>query len=236
MQIRIEAYAVARERLGFAAQLLELEDATPRVGDLVALLSQRHPQAAQVLAASRYALNGEYVHLGTPVRDQDTVSVLPPVSGGAPDPPPIPAARPAPVRVGPESIAVDETMAAAGNTASGAIVLFVGTVRDHNDGATVTAIEYEAKADMAVRELERLIGAATSKHALTGAAIRHRTGRVAAGEISVVIATAAPHRDAAYAANRELLEELKRIAPIWKHEERLVDGRFEKTWLGAGGG
>lgn len=236
MLIRLEAYAIARERLGFSAQLLELEDTAPRVGDLVALLCQRNPQAAPVLAASRYALNGEYVHLEATVRDQDTVSILPPVSGGAPDPAPSPSPRPARVRVGPQPIAVDEAIAASGSTSAGAVVLFVGTVRDHNDGATVTAIEYEAKADMAVRELERLLEAATVKHALTGAAIRHRTGRVAAGEISVVIATAAPHRDAAYTANRELLEDLKRIAPIWKHEERLVDGKPEKTWLGAGGG
>lgn len=234
MLIRLEAFAVAREKLGFSARLVELEDAALRVGDLVALLSQQHPQAARVLAASRFAVNGEYAPLDHTLAHEDTVSILPPVSGGAPEPSSL--ARHAKVRVSPEPISIEEAIAAARNTAAGAVVLFVGTVRDHNDGATVTAIEYEAKVDMAVRELERLIEAATARHALTGAAIRHRTGRVLAGEPSVVIATAAPHRDAAYAANRELLEGLKQIAPIWKHEERLINGKPELTWLGTGGG
>ncbi len=235
MLIRLEAYAIAREKLGFTTQLIEL-DAVLRVGDLVSTLSERHPSAALVLTACRYAVNGEYASLDAELRDQDSVSILPPVSGGAPDAGVTSVAERRIVVVSPDPISIDEAARAAGGPAAGAIVLFVGTVRDTNDGARVIAIEYEAKVDMAERELERLIASARAKHGLTGAFIRHRTGRVPVGEASVVIATAAPHRDAAYAANRELLEALKRIAPIWKHEERLSDPGTEKVWLGSGGG
>lgn len=224
MLIRLEAFAVAREKLGFASQLATF-DGPLQLGELVAALTSRHPAAALVFVASRYAVNGEYADLKTALKDQDTVSILPPVSGGAPR-----------AVVSTEPIRMEEALAAVRSDAAGAVILFVGTVRGENSGECVAAMTYESKADMAERELERLMTAATERFGLSHAFIQHRIGRMAVGEISVVIATSAPHRVAAYDANRWLLEELKRLVPIWKREERERNGKIEEVWLGQGGG
>lgn len=162
-------------------------------------------------------MNGEYAEKDALVEAGATLSVIPPVSGGAP-------------RVVISSDVIDVAFACrqVQAPAAGAVVAFVGTVRNVNEGVPVVAIVYEAKIDMAVRELERLIDQAN----VIGAFIQHRVGRVEAGEASVVIAVSSAHRAQAYAANAWLLDELKKVAPIWKHEER-TDG---KVWLGQGGG
>jgi molybdopterin synthase catalytic subunit len=100
----------------------------------------------------------------------------------------------------------------------GAIVTFLGTVRDSHDGRQVKAIDYTAYEDLAERTLERIVGELGQSGPDLALAIQHRLGTVSAGEASVVIVTAAPHRDAAYAANRTALERLKREVPIWKCE------------------
>lgn len=100
----------------------------------------------------------------------------------------------------------------------GAVLLFLGIVRDHNDGREVDHLDYHAYAPMAEAELRRIVDEA-AEHWETGEiAVSHRVGRLEIGEASVVIAVAAPHREAAYAASRYIIEELKRRVPIWKKE------------------
>jgi molybdopterin synthase catalytic subunit len=94
------------------------------------------------------------------------------------------------------------------------------------------ALEYEAYATMAEAELRALSLAVAEEYGLHGIAIRHRTGKLAVGETSVVIAVAAAHREAAFAACAEALEQLKRTVPIWK-KEYYADGA---VWVGQGGG
>ena len=100
----------------------------------------------------------------------------------------------------------------------GAIVTFLGTVRDSHDGRPVKAIEYTAYEELAERTLDRIVRELGQSGPDLALAIEHRLGLVTAGEASVAIVTAAPHRDAAYAANRTALERLKREVPIWKCE------------------
>lgn len=105
----------------------------------------------------------------------------------------------------------------------GAQALFVGTVRNHQAGRAVRGIEYSAYERMAAEVLatiERELAVATPGLRLR---IVHRLGEIAAGEASVVIAAAAPHRDPAFVACRNALERVKREAPIWKRE-RYADG------------
>lgn len=102
--------------------------------------------------------------------------------------------------------------------ARGALVLFVGTVRDHHQGSSVAAITYHAYEAMALRRLERLAGELEAQHSGLAVAIAHRTGRLEPGEASVIIATASAHRAAAYEANRAALERLKAEVPMWKRE------------------
>ena len=112
------------------------------------------------------------------------------------------------------------------------MVTFVGTVRDNQDGRRVLALEYEAYAELAEAELRALGEAVAAEYGLHGIAIRHRVGKLAVGEISVVIAVAGAHRAEAFAACAAALERLKQTVPIWK-KEYYADGA---TWLGQGGG
>ena len=112
------------------------------------------------------------------------------------------------------------------DAANGATLLFVGTVRDVNDGRAVTGIEYAAYADMADRELGAIVREACDRWHTTNVVVEHRVGRLAVGEASVVIAVAHPRRAQAYDASRYVIEELKRRVPIWKREE-YADGTRE---------
>jgi molybdopterin synthase catalytic subunit len=100
----------------------------------------------------------------------------------------------------------------------GAVTTFVGLVRDHNAGRRVLWLDYEAFAPLAVKAFEQIGAEANGRWPDVRLAIHHRTGRVAIGEASVVIAAASPHRADAFAASRYAIERVKQIAPIWKHE------------------
>ena len=100
----------------------------------------------------------------------------------------------------------------------GAVVTFLGTVRDHNGGRRVLFLEYEAFAALAVKSFERIADEVTARWPSARLAIRHRIGRLQIGETSVVIAVASAHRGDAFAAARYAIERIKQISPIWKHE------------------
>lgn len=100
----------------------------------------------------------------------------------------------------------------------GALVLFAGSVRSPSRGREVSSLFYESYREMALKKMEEIAGEAESRWDLGGIALIHRTGRVRAGEISILIAVSSPHRDEAYAASRFLIEEVKEKVPIWKKE------------------
>ena len=101
---------------------------------------------------------------------------------------------------------------------AGAIVTFLGLVRNHNLGRRVLRLEYEAYAPLAIRALERIGGEVEGHWPSASLAAHHRTGRLEVGEASVAIAAASPHRADAFAASRYAIERIKQIVPIWKHE------------------
>ena len=102
--------------------------------------------------------------------------------------------------------------------ACGAVVTFLGTVRNHNAGRTVLYLEYEAFVPLAVKSFERIAHEAADRWPSVALAIHHRTGRLEIGDVSVVIAAASPHRADAFAASRYAIERIKQISPIWKRE------------------
>jgi molybdopterin synthase catalytic subunit len=112
--------------------------------------------------------------------------------------------------------------------ATGATTLFVGTVRDVNDGRAVTGIEYSAYSAMAHDEMERIAAEASERFHGVRVAIEHRVGMLGLEEISVAIAVAHPRRAPAMDASRYIIEELKRRVPVWK-QEHYVDG--ERVWI-----
>jgi len=102
---------------------------------------------------------------------------------------------------------------------SGAVVVFLGTVRDHAPGKTgVTHLEYEAYEGVAEPKIGAVVADARAKWPLHKVAALHRTGDLAVGEISVVVAASSAHRGGAFEAARFLIDELKKRAPIWKKE------------------
>jgi molybdopterin synthase catalytic subunit len=100
----------------------------------------------------------------------------------------------------------------------GACVCFEGWVRDHNEGAPVTALEYEAHHALAEDEGEKILEEARERFAITNAKCEHRVGRLEIGDCAVWVGVSAPHRGAAFDACRYIIDETKRRVPIWKKE------------------
>jgi molybdopterin synthase catalytic subunit len=113
---------------------------------------------------------------------------------------------------------------------AGGICVFAGTTRAERNAARkeLAALDYEAYPEMAIRQLRDLADRAKKQWPIQKLAILHRTGRVAVGEASVVIAVATPHRGQAFEACRYLIDELKRDVAIWK-KEVWTDG--EMSWV-----
>ena len=110
---------------------------------------------------------------------------------------------------------------------AGAVVLFSGEVRNHNNGQDVTCLDYEAHEEMAEKMIAQIIADACQKWPLKVAVAQHRTGKVAIGEAAVVVITASAHRAEAYEANQYIIHRIKHEAPIWKCEY-FADGT--KAW------
>jgi molybdopterin synthase catalytic subunit len=108
----------------------------------------------------------------------------------------------------------------------GATSLFVGTVRDTNDGRSVTGIEYAAYQTMAESELHRIATEAAARFGSDALVVEHRIGALELGDVSVAIAVSQAHRTNALDATRFVIEELKKRMPIWKREH-YADGTLE---------
>lgn len=137
------------------------------------------------------------------------------------------------VHVGPDPLDVAEAAQAVASHRNGATVVFVGTVREVNEGRAVTGIDYRAYEAMAVRELEAIVAEAAARYDTGDLVVRHRVGTLGLGDASVVVAAAHPRRAGAFDAARWVLEELKRRVPIWKREH-YADGARE--WVDQQGG
>ena len=123
-------------------------------------------------------------------------------------------------------------LAEVGAPQHGAAVLFLGVVRDHNEGRPVVSIRYEAYEAMAARVLAETAAEAAMRVPGVRIAAVHREERVGelrVGEVSLAVAVSSAHRAEAFDVARDLLEEIKRRLPVWK-EERYADG--ERRWLG----
>jgi molybdopterin synthase catalytic subunit len=110
-------------------------------------------------------------------------------------------------------------LAAVGDHGSGAVVLFLGTVRDHSPGIDgITHLEYEAYGGVVEAKIGDVVAEAREKWSVARIAAVHRTGDLAVGEVSVAVAVSSPHRSEAFEAARYIIDELKHRAPIWKKE------------------
>jgi MoaE-MoaD fusion protein len=211
MKIRLLAFASAGDALGASEMELEMPDGS-RVADLRARLDHDHPRLAPLWGRLAVAVDGRVVPPETALAEGSEVALLPPVSGGSD--------ADAAVRAGLVETPIDTERVAASvaGPSRGAVVLFLGTVRDHHAGRSVEKLTYSAYHSMALDALRRIVDDLEAEAPGLRAAIVHRLGEVPVGEASVVIAVGSPHRAAAYDASRTALERLKSEVPIWKKE------------------
>ena len=199
MHVSVRLFAGLRERAGTDAVELELPDGSV-VADALARLGELTAGAPVVLA-----VNHEYADGDAPLQQGDELALIPPVSGGS--------VGTLHVRVTGEPLLIEPLIARVTDPRAGAVVSFLGMTRE------VTELHYEAYAEMAEREIAGIVRRAVERHGLCAAAAEHRVGVVALSEPSVAVAASAPHRDSAFAGAREIIDEIKARAPIWKKEE-----------------
>ncbi len=209
MNVRVRLFASAREAAGVGHLLLDLPTGAT-VRDAVAMVTQQHPLVGEIRQMV-IARDREYVTLDEPLVDGNELALIPPVSGGA-------ISNAERILVSPSALSVDAAIAAVRGPDAGGIVVFLGTVRDASRGKRVRHLEYEAYAEMAEAKMRDIAAGLERTHAPLRVALHHRTGDLEIGEIAVIVAAAAPHRDAAFVAARAAIDELKRVVPIWKKE------------------
>jgi len=192
---------------------------------LLAKLLEEYPGLRPLAPSLQMAVNHEYVEGDHRISDGDEVAVIPPVSGGAG---PIGHNGEPLYEVTAEPLSADRVAARVLAPEYGAVVTFVGTVREWTFGQRTVLLEYEAYPEMAVKEMERIGDEIASRWPGSACAISHRVGSLAISEASVIIAVATPHRGEAFEACRHAIDRLKQIVPVWK-KERWEDG---EEWVG----
>jgi len=208
VRVLVRLFASYREAAGVGRIDLDLP-AGAKVRDAIAEIAKRHPlitEGRKVVIAR----NRDYVGADEPLADGDEVALIPPVSGGSTG---IPA-----VLISSHALSVDDAITAARDDSWGGVVVFLGTVRDRSRDKRVTHLEYEAYPEMAEAKMREIASRLEAKHAPCRLVLHHRIGDLAIGDVAVVIVAGAPHRDAAFKAAREAIDELKTVVPIWKKE------------------
>lgn len=217
--IHLRYFAVVRERLGCEAETVTQQRGAT-IGDLCAELTQRHPALAALLPHLRIARNLDFVDGTTPLEHGDEVALIPPVAGGT-DP------RASLTESPLEPSALEERVR---TPQHGAVVTFVGIVRDHSQGRAVSYLEYEVYPDMALAKLSSILGEADERWPDVRSAVSHRYGRLDIGDAAVVVVAASPHRKDAFAACAYIIDRIKEVVPIWKREV----GPDGEAWVGMG--
>ena len=123
---------------------------------------------------------------------------------------------------------VEEAIRAVSHAGAGGVATFLGIVRDTNEGRRVLRLEYEAYASMAEKELARIANEIEAETPGVRVAALHRVGMLEIGDVAVVCAASAPHRDEAFVAARKLIDRIKERLPVWKREH-YADG--DTKWV-----
>lgn len=176
------------------------------------------PQAESLLKQCFFSVNQEFATLGHKVTASDEIALIPPVSGGEEEL----------FLITEEPLSADPLIKKVSHPNAGAILAFVGTVRELTLGKRTIHLEYEAYPEMAVKKMKQIAAEIEEQWPGTRVAMSHRVGRLDIEDIAVVIAVATPHRAASFESGRYAIERLKEIVPIWK-KEQWEDG---EEWVG----
>jgi MoaE-MoaD fusion protein len=216
MQITLKFFAVVRERLGEGERVVDLPEGST-IADARAFVDGLAGDAAPLVQRSMTMLNQEYASPEDLLKDGDELAFIPPVSGGDH------------FKVHSATLDAQAITASVEDDGAGAVVTFLGTVRDNARGRPVTHLDYEAYPEAAEKMLARIAGEMRERWPVLRVAIEHRTGKLAIGEVSVVIAVSSAHRDEAFESCAYAIERIKEIVPIWK-KEFYEDG---EVWIGS---
>ncbi len=210
--ITVKLFAILKERTG--RDELSFNFPAGIVSELLNSISREHPDVADFLMPGRImvSVNQEFVKSDAPVRDGDEIALMPPFSGGS--------GRRGNVRIQMEAFSLDQEIELLKQSSSsiGGIVTFLGTTRDISHNKQVARLEFEHYPGMAEKKLSEIRTRAIREYGVIDTIIIHRVGTIPVGENIVLIAVASQHRDEAFKACRFCIDELKRIAPIWKRE------------------
>jgi len=216
MQVRVLFFGRLKEIVGLAEDTADLSEGA-RVEDLFARYGNQFPELARFRPSVAVAVNQEYAKWRAPLKNNDEVAFLPPVSGGEG-----PAADDAATR---DNCAIIRTPIRASEVAEqvkapadGAVVVFEGIVRNHSRGKPTLYLIYEAYEKMALAKMREICLEMRRLYQIDRILMLHRLGRLEIGETSILIAVSSAHRAAAFDACRFAIDTFKRTVPIWKQE------------------
>ncbi|MDA5109720.1 molybdenum cofactor biosynthesis protein [Brevibacillus thermoruber] len=207
MQIRVLLFAGLAERAGEREIRVSVAEGA-LVRDLLQAVGEQYPALAPLLGGCFVSVNQEYAVPDKALAPGDEVAILPPVSGGE---------EPR-FAVTTEPLSADKLVRLVSNPRAGAVLAFVGTVREFTHGQRTVSLTYEAYAPMAVEKMKQIAAEVAERWPGAELAMHHRIGDLQIEEIAVVAAVATPHRNEAFEAGRYAIERLKQIVPIWKKE------------------
>jgi molybdopterin synthase catalytic subunit len=215
--VRVRLFARLREQAGTETESLEVPAGSTLL-DVYESIRLRHPALEPDRNAVRGAINQELSEWSTQVADGDEVALIPPVSGGTHGVGVL-------FELTTKPLDARRMVAAVAHSGAGAISTFTGVVRDSSRGRSVTRLDYEAFAEMAVTEMKRIGDEIAQRWPEARVAMAHRTGTLEIGEASVIVSVSSPHRAEAIAACKWGIDRLKESVPIWK-KEFAADGTY----------
>jgi MoaE-MoaD fusion protein len=218
LHVKLLYFAVVRELIG---QAHETRSVAPgqTLEDVFTNIASEHPRIQRLRPSLLFMVNEEYAEPGYIVQDGDEIALIPPVSGGE-------TRR---FRVTENPVSESDVASLVASPEAGAIVTFVGTVRNNARGRTVLSLDYEAYPPAAEKMLGQIGEEIKERWGIESTAIIHRMGHLSVGDASVAIAVASAHRGDAFDACRYAIDRIKEIVPIWK-KEFYEDG---ETWIGS---
>lgn len=222
VRVTVRCFGAVRELLA-AEQLAAAVDPGTTVEQLLHRYAEQHPRLRSLGIA--YAVNLSYAKGDQVLCDGDEVAFIPPISGGA-GAADIYRFEFSDAELDPRSLEAEVR-----TDADGAVALFAGTTRNHNEGDQVLHLYYEAYEEMAQKVMGRIFEEAVKRFPITRARVAHRLGEVPVGATSVLVVVAAAHRGPAFEACRFLIDRLKDEVPIFKREQ-LVGEDGQTRWIG----
>jgi molybdopterin converting factor subunit 1 len=207
MQVNVLLFAALAERADRRALTVHLEESAT-VSTLLEEIGRQHPELTDLLPSCFVSVNQEYAHAETKIQDGDEIAILPPVSGGENER----------FQITDQPLSADTLIKLVSNPRAGAVLTFVGTVREFTQGQRTVSLTYEAYAPMAVQKMKQIADEIRQRWPQAEVAMHHRIGDLAIEDIAVIIAVATPHRNESFEAGRYAIERLKQIVPIWKKE------------------